>query len=171
MKQLEFEQSVMGRVATRPHLIPIFTNPLRIPEKLREANEAYFVVLNVSRILQKIQGLPYKEWTPIPQGVTPRYNAWYEVHKLNVPAYVQEGVILPFGPLDDRAIPYVTERDTELSGWTIFDRLDQANREREERLARDRRNLSSAIAEDMRTAVALDYWGRGNFGPVPLSQR
>lgn len=171
MNQLAYEQSVAARLGGRPHLIPVFTNPLRIPEKLRAYNPAYYVVLNVVRVLEKIQGLHYKEWTPIPPGVTPRYNAWYEVHKLNVPPWVQEGVILPFGPLDDRAIRYVTERDTELAGSSVFERLDRANAERERRLARARRNLASAIAADIRPIVAMDYWGRNHFGPVPLSRR
>lgn len=171
MRRIDYEAAVGARLVGRPHLIPVFTNPMRVPEKLREANPAYFVVLNVVRVLEKIQGLHYKEWTPIPPGVTPRWNAWYEVHKLNVPPWVQEGVILPFGPLDDRAVSYVTERDTELVGDSIFKRLDKANAERERRLAKERRNLASSIANDIRPIVAMDYWGRNHFGPSTLSRR
>lgn len=171
MGQLAHESAVQGRLMGRPWLIPVFTNALRIPERLREVNPAYFVALNVIRVLEKIRGLPYTEWTPVPPGVTPRWNAWYEVHKLNAPLWVQEGVILPFGPLDARAIRYVAERDTELVGQEVFARIDRENQEHAKRLARQRRNLASAIAADIRPIVAMDYWGRNHFGPVPLSRR
>lgn len=167
MRQLAYEQAVLGRLTSRPHLIPVFTNALRIPESLREWNPAYYVVLNVVRVLEKLQGLDYHDWTPVPPGVSPRWNAWYEVHKLNAPEWSSEGVILPFGPLDARAVPYVVERDIELTGSLIFDRLEESQRRHQAELEKRRRTLAHDIAVDIRTAARLDYWGSGHFGPRP----
>lgn len=163
MGQLAHEQAVCGRLCSRPHLVPVFTNASMIPQRLREVNPAYYVVLNVVRVLEKIQGLHYKEWTAIPRGVTPRWNAWYEVHKLTAPPWSEEGVVLPFGPLDARAIQYVIDRDTELTGSRVFDRMIAANEAHEAALARKRHKLTDDIARDIRTAATLDYWGRSHY--------
>lgn len=162
---LGYEQAVAGRLMGRPHLIPVFTNAYMIPQRLREYNPAYYVVLNVVRVLEKSNGLPHKEWTPIPPGVTPRYNAWYEVRKLTAPYSNEQGVIIPFGELDARAIPYVLERDTEIHGDSIWERMDAHNKAVEAQKERQRKNLAEDIARDSKTAIRLDTWGQTYFGP------
>lgn len=158
MKQLAFERAVEGRLLGRPHFLPVFDNATKIPQRLREINPSYYVVLNVVRVLEKAQGLHFREWTRIPPGVTPRYNAWYEVHKLTAPNWLNAGVIIPFGTLDARCLRYVWERDTEFHGDTIVKRLLQANENLEASKVRDRRNRIEAMTRDI-------PWGKSFFGP------
>jgi len=156
--EFAFQREVGARVFARPYLIPIFDHVLDIPRRLREINPSYYVAFNVIRIIQKAQGLHYKEWTPVPDGVTPRYNGWYEVHKLTAPPWLSAGVCIPFGTLDARALRYVWERDTEYHGAEVFRRLDEANERRAASLARKRRNVIEAMTRD-------SNWGRSYFGP------
>lgn len=153
-----FEQEVEGRLLGRPHLIPVFDHPCKIPQRLRELNRAYYVVLNVARVIEKIDGLHYKDWTPIPPGVTPRYNGWYEVRKLTAPAWMNAALNIPFGALDERTLRYAWENDSEVHGSSLIDRLEEDNRRTQQRHERDGRNMLESITADM-------SWGRTYYGP------
>ena len=165
MRLLAYEQEVHYRVRGRPHLVPVFS-----VEALRLLDYGpYYVVLNVVRNMEKAQGLHFREWTPVPDGIRPRWNAWYEVHRLTAPVWVHDGIVLPFGPLDARAVPYVLERDRTVSGDEILERVERYNRLRAERLENERRQMARDMAEDLRTAAMLDAWGPSTFGPGRLA--
>lgn len=158
MGQIAFEHAVEGRLLGRPHLLPVFDHPLKVPQRLREMNPAFYVVLNVVRVMEKARGLHYREWTPIPEGVTPRYNAWYEVRKLTAPPWWHQGFIIPFGALDIRTLRYVRDWDAEIHGPELIERIAEANRQAADRRHRDQRNLVEGLVRDV-------PWGKRFWGP------
>lgn len=163
MKRLAWEQAVNHAVSGRPHLLPIFGDVLGIVDRIREYNPDLFAVLNVVRLLERAQGLSYKEWTPVPPGVMARWNAWYEIHNLTErPTLVMS---VRYGALDSRILRDLWETDVQVHGDRFLDELQAHNERLEQRRQREFGNQLEAAALDARGLFARGAWGPSVFGP------
>lgn len=160
--RLRWEQDVAGCVAGRPHLLPILGDVLGVVDRVRKYNPDLFIVLNVSRMMQKAHGLPYKQWTPIPLGIIPKWNAWWEVHNL----HENPTLVFPVkhGALDARVLRDLWETDVRVHGDRLFREMEAHNDRLEEAHKAEFGKRMDAIARDTASIFSRASWGANVFG-------
>lgn len=168
--RLRWEQDVAACVASRPHLLPLFGDVCGVTDYLRDWNPDLFIVLNLGRVLDKLSGAPYQDWRPLPIGIVPKWNAWWEIHNLREkPTLVMS---VRDAALDYRTVLNIRKSDIRVHGTALFAEMEAANAHLEAQMRRDSANEIDALARDTHSAFARAYWGPSQFGPggPPKSQ-
>lgn len=128
-----YVQDVRDAVHAEPWLEPVFYHVLDIPRRLWEHERDLFLVWN-------------------------RRAGRYEVHALGYPPGRTFQMIVRFRHLDARLLRDVQLADVRRHGRAIvrevFARMERAERRRE----RARRNMTEAIAKEIRPALARIAW-------------
>jgi len=129
----QYKDKVNDRLRGKIHLIPVFTNVYRIPERLRTIDSNLFVVFNIK---------------------TKRY----EIHSLaNMGDTLSLNV--PFRELDARCEDFVKKYDLKRHGRKIYQELDKQNEELEKSMERKRKNDMLGRAEEVAPAFRKAAWG------------
>ncbi len=119
----DYKRRIHERLRGKPHLLPLFSNVHRIPERLREYDPSIFVVFNSKK--QK-----------------------YEVHSLknigNTFAY-----IIPYRELDARAIEFYHMTNLRTRGEKIFREIEENNEKVAKQNERAKNNEREAILKDI----------------------
>jgi hypothetical protein len=163
MRFWEYKARVEAAVAARPHLIPVFTSALFIPERIREYNPSLYVCYNAIRHLQKVRG--EKPQAP-PPGIALRYGGWFEVHSLDKPNDGRSLIwVNPYGELDCRLLRHVWENDIRVHGRKAVYAVFERNEEAEKRAQRRFKNINEALARELYRPFANAAWdGKTQFG-------
>lgn len=161
--RLRWEQDVAGCVSGRPHLLPIFGDVLGVVDSVRAYNPDLFIVLNVSRLMQKAAGLPYQEWTKVPLGIIPKWNAWWEIHNLREKPTLVFAV--KHGALDQRVLRDLYESDVRVHGDRLYRDMEAQNERLEEAHRAEFGKRVDSIARDTASIFSRASWGPSVFGP------
>lgn len=163
---LAYEERVRHKIRGQHHLVPVFTNALQIPERVREYDADFFVCLNTIRNIDRARGEPPR---PLPPGIIPFWGAWFEIHDLNREPPHTAALINKYGALDVRILRDLWRGDLRMRGRQIFREIAAREEARERAAQRDHRNQVQGIADEIRREFANVAWGGGQtiFGPGP----
>lgn len=117
----------------RPHLTPVFTSALNIPERIKEYDRDLFLVFNAKNERFEIHSY---------EGGETSYNA-----------------TLPFKSLDARTLRYIRKNDIRVHGMKIYDRIAKSEEKHKERKKKDEKNFVRDFASEFRSEFAKDAWG------------
>lgn len=123
---------IRDRLRGKPHLTPVYTHVLKIPERLRSADNNLFVVFNSKTQKYEIHSLANKGNTL----------------SLNV----------PFRDLDARCIDYVNKFDLNKHGKGIYQEIEEHNENIERSAQRKYSNDLKGACEEMHPAFKRLAW-------------
>lgn len=126
------EDHIYDRLQGKPHLIPVFTNVYRIPERLKELDENFFVVFNTKKQMFEIHSLANKGDT--------------------------YGITIPLQELDARVFPIVRRANLRVRGKEIFREIDRHNERLKKSNERRNRDEIRALAGEVKSAFAKMAW-------------
>jgi len=129
-----YKYNIRERLRGWSHLVPVFTNTYRIPERLREIDPNLFVVFNAST-----------------QG--------YEIHSLANTGHTFS-LNVPFKDLDARLEAFVRKYSLR-RGKRVFREIDEHNEKLEKSIEKQRSNDIRGLADEIyRPARRLAWWGK-----------
>ena len=127
------ELEISDRLRGNPHLLPIFSSTLSIPERLKEYDDNLFVVLNAER-------------------------QWYEVHSLD-----NKGdtfcFVVPLNELDARVLYIARKNNIRVHGKKVLDEITEHNRKLEESNKKKRTEEIRLAAREMRPYIKKMAYG------------
>lgn len=119
-------------LADRPHLTPIFTSTLYIPERLKEYDDELFLVFNNNTERFEVH---------TKYGGESTYNA-----------------TLPYKTLDARTLRWIWRNDIRVHGHEIHKRIERSEEQFKKRKEKEFRNFTRDFASEFRSAFAHDAW-------------
>lgn len=135
MRNSAYQQEIHDRLRGK-HLIPIFTSSLNIPERVREIDPSFFIVLNVKK--QR-----------------------YEVHSLD-----NKGdtycFFVSMNELDGRIIKKIYQNSIKVRGAAVFKEMDKHNKAMEKSRERERMWQIKDAAGEMQKPLSKIAWGEIN---------
>lgn len=116
----------------QPHLTPVFTSTLNVPERIKEYDDTLFLAFNNN-------------------------NERFEIHSIDsVPTTFN--ATLPYKALDERAIRYIKKNDIRLHGDQIHKRIEEQERRAEKARERDASRRRHDFAKEFQSEFAKDAW-------------
>lgn len=116
----------------QPHLTPIFTSTLNIPERVHEYDRELFIVFNNKNERFEIHSL---------EGGESTYNA-----------------TLPYKKLDARTIRYIRQNDIRVHGNKVHKEIDEQEKKIERANERNQQNFVRDFASEFQGEFAKDAW-------------
>lgn len=117
----------------RPHLTPVFSSALNIPERVKDYDPDLFLVFN-----QK--------------------NERFEIHSYEA-GETSYNATLPFKSLDARTLRYIRKNDIKVHGMKIYDRINESEKKAEQQKEKDKKNFIRDFASEFQSEFAKDAWG------------
>lgn len=116
----------------RPHLTPVFTSTMNIPERVHEYAEELFIVYN-------------------------NHTDRFELHATDsVPTTFNAA--LPYKKLDARTLRYIRKTDIKVRGDQIFKELDQSEKKIQRDQENDAKRFTHDFAKEFQSEFAKDAW-------------
>lgn len=116
----------------QPHLTPVFTSTLNVPERIKEYDDTLFLAFNND-------------------------NERFEIHSVDsVPTTYN--ATLPYKALDARAIRYIKKNDIRLHGDRIHKRIEEQEKRAEAERERDAARRRQDFAKEFQGEFAKDAW-------------
>ncbi|MBU7006301.1 hypothetical protein [Phosphitispora fastidiosa] len=131
MSKASYETQIHDRLQGKQHLQPIFTSALGIPERLREMDPNYFLVLNTK---------------------TQKYEVHNLAHKGNT-----YGITIYYDELDYRTL-YITRASDLRYRKNLLREIDEHNEKIERIAEKDRRNELRGVGEEMKPYFSRLAW-------------
>jgi hypothetical protein len=128
-----YEHEVRLKIEKQPHLLPLFTNSLDMPRRIRDYDSSFFVAYNTNR-------------------------GKYEIHSLDYPDGQTLSTTIPYGELDERAMVHLWENDIRVHGKEIFRRLEASEERARQQKEREMKNFTHDFAKEFQTSFAKDAW-------------
>jgi hypothetical protein len=119
-------------VNDRPHLTPLFTSTLNIPERVHEYSDELFLVYN-------------------------NESGRFELHSIDESPTTYNAT-LPYRSLDARTIRYIRKNDIRVHGDAIFKRIDQQEVKVKQAQEKDMARFTQDFAKEFQSEFAKDAW-------------
>lgn len=126
-----YKQHIKRKIHNRPELIPLFSSVHRIPERLYDYDNRFFLVYNKDR-------------------------SKYEIHHLDQADTFC--LTVPYDQLDARTIRHLWRNDIRVHGNGIFKRLEQSEENMKKAQQREFQNWVEAVAKDTQSEFAKSAW-------------
>jgi hypothetical protein len=133
VKQVKKDE-IYDRLQGKPHLRPIFSSVLSIPERVKEHNKDFFVVFNTEK-------------------------QWYEVHSL---ANIGDTFCMniPLNELDSRVLRLVRKQNIRVRGKKVIDEMLEHNARLEKSNINTRRDELEQVAKYIQPQVKKMAYNR-----------
>lgn len=117
----------------KPHLSPVFSSALNIPERIKEYDQDLFLVFNNKNERFEIHSY---------EGGETSYNA-----------------TLPFKSLDARTLRYIRQNDIRVHGMKIYERIQQSEQQYKQQKNKKEKDFVRDFASEFQSEFAKDAWG------------
>jgi hypothetical protein len=133
MKYKELEKwNIRVLLENQPHLTPVFTSTLNVPERVKEYDDTLFLAFN-------------------------NENGRFEIHSIDsVPTTYN--ATLPYKNLDARTVRYIRKNDIRVHGDLIHKRIEEQEQRAEKERERDAARRRQDFAKEFQSEFAKDAW-------------
>lgn len=119
-------------LADRPHLSPVFSSTLCIPERVKEYDDELFMVFN-------------------------NHNERFEIHTKDGGETTYNATI-PYKSLDARTLRWLWTNDIRVHGRAIHERIYKSEEAYEKRKQKELKDFTRDFAQEFRSEFAKDAW-------------
>lgn len=126
------KENIYHLLKGRPHLSPIFSHALNIPERVKDYNPDLFLVFNAK-------------------------NERFEIHSYEA-GETSYNATLPFKNLDARALRYIRQNDIRVHGMKIYDRINQSEEKFNKQKEKKEKDYIRDFAAEFKSEFAKDAW-------------
>lgn len=126
------KENIYHLLRGRPHLSPVFSSALNIPERVKAYDADLFIVFNMN-------------------------NERFEVHSYDA-GETSYNATLPFKSLDARTIRYIRKNDIRVHGMKIYDRINQSEERHKKSKEKKEKDFVRDFAAEFQSEFAKDAW-------------
>lgn len=126
------KDNIYHLLKNRPHLRPVFSHVLNIPERVKEYDPDLFIVFNHN-------------------------NERFEIHSYEA-GETSYNATIPFKDLDARTLRYIRQNDIRVHGMKIYDRIAKSEQKHQEAKKKKEKDFVRDFASEFQSEFAKDAW-------------